>query len=84
MRIERTSEACKFFLLLEAVSHVSRSVYGHIDFLGRGATTLLEDVSYFFSNDEEQKALIFNSRILLNASKEICLISIFSSSLTYG
>jgi len=25
----------------------ARSIYGHIDFLGKGATSLLEDVSIF-------------------------------------
>lgn len=29
-------------------SEASRSIYGHIDFLGKGATTVLEDVSPCF------------------------------------
>lgn len=39
-------------LLVIAIGHppcenreAARSIFGHIDFLGRGATTLLEDVS---------------------------------------
>jgi DNA polymerase epsilon subunit 2 len=28
----------------------ARSIYGHIDFLGKGATTLLEDVCDFLSH----------------------------------
>jgi len=30
---------------------VARSIYGHIDFLGRGATSLLEDVSIISSRN---------------------------------
>jgi DNA polymerase epsilon subunit 2 len=47
----RLTARCVFLLLNNGKDFkcVSRSIYGHIDFLGKGATSLLEDVSILFS-----------------------------------